>query len=227
MDRDSTRADILRDEIFNNPDLLSIIKSNIGCETITSFCLINRNLCEKVSSNNELRIEVARCILIRINDNLQRIRDIMNFEIPLNNHNWNEPGKPLFIEIADTFFSVALQLDAHLPQVLFPEDFISDHPSFNSTVRNTGNLLALLFNVKVSGETTDTDKHDPYYLNKFVGFNQPIPRRLLEKLPFARVVEGHDNQISLSPIPNFYLDAFQFYELLDWPHLRRSLRGHK
>ena len=87
-----------------------------------------------------------------------------------NNHNWNEPEN-LFIEI-DTFFSSFTAMHTFLKYYF--EDFISDHPSFNSTVRNTGNLLALFFNVKVSGETTDTDKHDPYYLNKFVGFNQPI-----------------------------------------------------
>lgn len=230
MDRAIARAALLN-KIFTNPDVFSIIKANIGCETIVSFCLTNKNWCKQVFRENQLRTEVARCMMLRINDNLQIIRDMMNHEISLNHGNWNQPvGSPLFIELGDDFFAVAIQLDAihelDAQDAQSTANFVAAHPTFHSTVQDTGKLFALLFNVNILGEhtLTDTVSWDPHYLIQFVDFDQTIPRNVREKLPFARVVEGHENQISLSPVPNLDVDAFPFHDLLDWPHSRRSLR---
>ncbi len=81
---------MVRDEVFTNPDLLLRIKSYVGCESITNWCLTSKNWCDKVFGNNELRIEVARCIMTRINDNLRALRDMMQDEIARDNAMQNE-----------------------------------------------------------------------------------------------------------------------------------------
>lgn len=224
MEKVAAKASLLQaiqDEVFTNPDLFLIIKSNVGCETITNFCLTNKNWCDKVYDNNDLRIEVARCIMIRINDNLKTLRDMLQDEIATTNGGqWiNEPVSPLFIEFGDFYFAAGIQLG-----VQSAANFLDEHPMFKRTVHNTGELFALLFNVKILDESIDTDSHDPQYSNLSVRFNQRIPRNIRLKLPFSRVVIDHDDQISLSPIQNLDLDEFPFHELLNWPHLRRGLR---
>ena len=118
-----------------------------------------------------------------------------------------------------TYFAAGMQLQEGIAAT-----FLEENPMFKLTVRNTGKLLALLFNVGVSNESIDTDSQDPHYSNLFIAFNQRIPRNIRMKLPFSRVVVDHDHQISLSPVESLNVNEFPFHEMLNWPHLRRGLR---
>lgn len=225
MEKAETRALLLKslhNEVFTNPDLIEIIKSNIDCETLTDFCLTSKNWCKKVFENNELRLEVARCAMTRINDNLRTLYDMLLNDIDNYSIWWewtNEPGSPLFIEFGDDYFAVCIQLTLNTAEM-----FLQQNPNFKEISRNTAELLGLIFNVNVTEESIDKDNRDPYYTNFNFGFNQNIPRDIRLKLPFSDVVLDHDNQISLSSIDDFDVEAFPFDELLNWTRVRRSQR---
>ena len=219
MENAGARASLLqslRDDVFKNTDILSIIKSHIGCETITDFCLTNKNWCDTVFGNNQLRIEIAQCVMTRINDNLITLRDML---IATDDEWINEPTSVLFLEFGDDYFAAGIQLHEDIAA-----KFLEEHPMFERTVQNIGKLLALLFNVGVKGESIDTDDHDPHYSNLFIRFNQSIPINIRMRLPFSRIVQDHDDQISLSPVQNLNPNEFSFDDILNWPHLRRTRR---
>jgi hypothetical protein len=221
MDKAEAQASLLKaqDSVFTNLDLFLKIKSHIGCETITNWCLTNKDWCDKVYDNNQLRIEVARCVMTCINKNLKALREMLQNEIARNGEWINDPVSPLFIEFGDTYFAAGIQLHEQSATT-----FLEENPTFKPTVRNTGKLLALLFNVSINSENMNTDIQDPQYSNLIIGFNQRIPRAIRLKLPFSRVVVHHDDQISLSPVDNLNVNEFPFDEILNWPHLRRGLR---
>ena len=217
------RASLLQalpEYVFTNRDLLYIIKAHAGCETLTNLCLTNKHWCDKVHDDHELRIEIARCVMIRINDNLSLLRDI----VVANGGRWNEPASPLFIELDGNYFAVEINLADDRRAA----DFLDEHSIVKKTTQNIGKLLALLFNVGVKfAEGMDTDTRDPGYSKLFVGFDQEIPRDVRLKLPFSSIVSGHDNQINLYPVENLELDTFSFDELLNWKHLRRGQRNRR
>ncbi len=213
----------LRDHVFTDPDLLQTIKAHVGCETITNWCLTNKHWCDKVHGNHELRIEIARCVMIRINDKMSLLRDMLDDDIAANDGRWNEPTSPLFLELGGKYFAVEINLANNRRAA----DFLDEHPIVKESTQNIGKLLALLFNVRVVGEAMDTDTHDPGYSNLFVRFDQEIPRDVRLKLPFSSIVSGHDNQINLYPVEDLELDTFSFDELLNWQHLRRGQRNRR
>ena len=221
MEKAEAQASLLtsQDSVFTNLDLFLKIKSYIGCETITNWCLTNKDWCDKVYDNNQLRIEVARCVMTCINKNLKALREMLQNEIARNGAWINEPMSPLFIEFGDTYFAAGIQLHEQSAT-----KFLEENSMFKRTVQNTGKLLALLFNVSISSENMDTVIHDPQYSNLIIGFNQRIPSAIRLKLPFSRLVVNHDDQISLSPVDNLNVNEFPFHEILNWPHLRRGLR---
>ena len=167
-------------------------------------------------ANHELRIEVARCAMTCINNGLKTLRNMLQSEIE---GEWiNAPQNPLFIEFGKTYFAAGIQLREELAA-----NFLEKNPMFKSTVQNIGELLALLLSVRTKDiMQLDTDTSDLQYANLIITFDQHIPRDVLLRLPFARVIE--DQLISLSPVENLNVNEFPFEELLAWPHLRRGRR---
>ncbi len=213
----------LHNDVLGNPDIFENIKSFIDCDTIANFCLVNSDWCEKVlhsTNNNELRIEVAKCLLLRVNEYLETIRGM--FANVIQQDEWvNEPNETLFIELGSNYFAVSITVQNAATT------FVQDHSRFKPLIRSIANAFATLFNIKVSGEKTDTDRDDETYLSFIVKFNQKVPREIRMLLPFAR--ETDDDLISLSAVPNVEhaLDTSLFSRLLEWSHLRRSRRLSK
>lgn len=63
----------LKEQVFDNPDLFRIIRTFVDCDTITNFCLVNENWCTTMLDNRKLRLQVAECLVHRINKNLTEL----------------------------------------------------------------------------------------------------------------------------------------------------------
>ena len=216
------RVRLLQENVFENEDIFKIIKDNIDCDTITNFCLTNSTWCKKILANHELREDVAKCIIDRIN---KCLNDIFTLLSQYMREQWrNEPNDVLFIELAPTFLAVAVQLPPDSPDTA--AIFEQAHPQFKELTRKLAVMIATLFHVRLQREYTGRDRYDDRYLSFQIKFNQSIPRNVIMRLPFSKEVTDHDNQISMWPIQNLNatLNTIRFDRLLEWPHVRRSLR---
>ena len=217
----------LRDRTFGNSDILNIIRSNVGCDSITDFCLASRMWCDKVIDGgegaNELRINVAKCLITRINDKLIALRDVMRNNGHIGPGWENNPESPLFIELGDKFVGASIQLE--LEDGPTAANFLTQNPTFKSNIEEIAKFLAVLFNVQVHETILNTDEDDLQYSRINVGFDQTIPINVREELPFTSTIDGHiDGYLRLSPVDDTVVSDETFKRLLEWRHLRRSRR---
>ena len=230
MEQAAARAALvqsLRDKTFQNSDILSIIRSNLNCDSITNFCLVSRMWCDKVIGGEhgyELRIDVAKCLITRINDKLIALRNIMRDNGHIGPEWENNPLSPLFIELGDKFVGAGIQLE-EVEDGPTAANFLAQNPTFKSNIEEIAKLLAVLFNVQVGATTLDTDKHDLQYSRINVGFDQTIPVNVREELPFTSTIDDHiDGYLRLSPVDDTSVSNETFNRLLEWQHLRRGRR---
>ena len=195
----------LKDGVFGNQDLVDKIRSTMDCEGIAEFCSSNSTFCE--------RFAAARCLFLRVNENLQKMYNmVLGSGVQVN---WNnDPVSELFMEVGEKFFAVTITVSVG------PKIFLGSHPEFRPTIKRIAKDLATIFNVKVGELKEEEDPEDDQYARFKVEFTPNVPDEKRMLLPFSKRVEGHDNQISVSHVSNLdsTLDPSIVNQLRDFNH---------
>ena len=228
---------LLSDSVFEDPDIMNIVKKYIDCESIVSFCLVNTYWCEKVISSKELRNDVARCCLHFINKSLFKIYDDMKSEIResvvavsieeedlTHAELWNntESGN-LFIHLSNNYFGISINLDEE--SIYTADQWLALNQDIIKNTKSIAKLLSLLFGVSIEHEKVDTDLRDPQHFAMMISFSQPIPDSVIRVLPFAKLNDDDRFHFSMFPVDDTTIQNWvDFDKLLIWPHRRRSKR---